>query len=568
MEITAQLARAVRSAVGVELDPDVALLQSSRRPGVDFQSDIALQLAQVTGVPPREVAAAIANAVDREVVELPEVSGPGFLNVVVRRSWLSAAVARAAGDARLGVPVTSSPRRIALDYSSPNAAKEMHVGHLRSTIIGDALVRLLRFAGHDVVPHNHVGDWGTPFGMLVEHLVDVGWDGTAGIADLNTCYQDARRKFDSDPAFADRARSRVVALQRGDDRTRELWRLLIAESARHLDEIYALLGVSLTSADTYGESFYQPMLDETLEDLRHKGLTELSDGAVCLFPPGFRGRDGSPLPLIVRKSDGAYGYHATDLATIRYWTGPRGATDLLFVVGAPQSLHFRQLFAAGRQAGYLTGEVHAEHIGFGTVLDEDGRPVRSRAGESVKLADLLAAAVDRADEVLAARSSLGTAERAEVARAVGIGAVKYAELSVDRLRDYVFTWDRMLAPGRNTAMYVQYAHARAASILRAAGGSVVGRPDLRTPAEHALALHLVRFPDAVDATLRTHAPHKLCAYLHETAAAFNGFYDTCPVLAAGAPPEVRSSRLVLTGLAASVLALGLSLLGIEAPERM
>ncbi|SFW73931.1 arginine--tRNA ligase [Amycolatopsis australiensis] len=569
-DVTEELARRVVAAAGEALDvaltPEQALVQASPREGVDYQANLAMSLGKRLGRPPREVAALIAGALELGgIADPPEVAGPGFLNFALRREWLEDRTAALLGDPRLGVPETPAPRRIALDYSSPNVAKEMHVGHLRTTVIGDALARLLRFAGHEVLPHNHLGDWGTPFGMLIEHLLDAPAEQRA-IADLDTFYREARRKFDSDEAFATRSRNRVVLLQRGDEETLAVWRELVAESTRHFDEVYALLEISLTGKDIYGESFYNPYLAAVVDDLERAGLTEISDGAVCVFPEGFRNREGDRLPLIVRKRDGGYGYAATDLATVRYWTAERGATDLLYVVGTPQAQHFAMVFAVCRAAGWLTG--HAEHIGFGTVLGADGKTMRTRAGDTVKLADLLTEAVKQAAEVVAERSDLDAAGQAGVARAVGIGAVKYADLSGDRERDYVFAWDRMLAKEGNTSVYLQYAHARTQSILRKADGVPDGTDiTLDMPAERTLALKLLSFGEALKATTNGYAPHKLCTYLYETAVIFSRFFEECPVLKASSP-ELRASRLRLTSLTSQTLALGLSLLGIEAPERL
>jgi arginyl-tRNA synthetase len=569
-DVTEELARRVVAAAGraldVELTPEQALIQASPRDGVDYQANLAMSLGKKLGRPPREVATLIAEALELDgIAETPEIAGPGFLNFVLRKDWLETRTESVLGDPRLGVPKTADPRTIALDYSSPNVAKEMHVGHLRSSVIGDALARLLRFAGHEVLPHNHLGDWGTPFGMLIEHLLEVPSEQRA-IADLDAFYREARRTFDSDDAFATRARNRVVLLQSGDEDTLTVWQGLVDESTRHFNEVYALLGISLTDKDIYGESFYNPYLAAVVDDLEAAGMTELSDGAVCVFPEGFRNRDGDRLPLIVRKRDGGYGYAATDLATVRYWTTERGATDLLYVVGAPQAQHFAMLFSTCRTAGWLTG--HAEHVGFGTVLGADGKTMRTRAGETIKLVDLLTEAVTQAATVVAERSELDAAGQAEVARAVGIGAVKYADLSGDRERDYVFAWDRMLAKEGNTSVYLQYAHARTRSILRKAGGEPEGtRIRLDEPAERALALKLLRFGEALQAATNAYAPHKLCTYLYETAVAFSRFYDDCPVLKAPTP-ELRASRLRLTTLTAHTLALGLSLLGIDAPDQL
>ena len=569
-DVTEELARRVVAAadraLGVELTPDQALIQASPREGVDYQGNLAMSLGKRLGRPPREVAELIAGALELDgIADPPEVAGPGFLNFLLRKEWLEMRTSALLGDPRLGVPETPAPRRIALDYSSPNVAKEMHVGHLRTSVIGDALARLLRFAGHEVLPHNHLGDWGTPFGMLIEHLLDVP-AGQRAIADLDTFYREARRKFDGDEAFATRARNRVVLLQSGDEGTLAVWQELVDESTRHFDEVYALLGISLTHEHIYGESFYNPFLAAVVDDLEKAGLTEVSDGAVCVFPEGFRNREGDRLPLIVRKRDGGYGYAATDLATVRYWTAERGATDLLYVVGTPQAQHFAMLFATCREAGWLTG--NAEHIGFGTVLGADGKTMRTRAGETIKLVDLLTEAVTQAAAVVAERSELDAPDQRKVAEAVGIGAVKYADLSGDRERDYTFDWGRMLAKEGNTSVYLQYAHARTRSILRKAGETPEGAQVLlEASAERALAVKLLKFGEALRAATSGYAPHKLCTYLYETAVVFSRFFEECPVLKAPSP-ELRASRLRLTTLTSHTLALGLSLLGIEAPEQL
>ncbi|MET7994373.1 arginine--tRNA ligase [Amycolatopsis sp. NPDC005232] len=571
-EVSEELARRVVDALHHALDVDIApadaLITVSTRDGVDYQCNLAMSLGKRLGRPPREVAAAIVEHLEiTDLAALPEIAGPGFLNFVLRREWLENSVNALGNDPRLGVEPATEPRRIALDYSSPNVAKEMHVGHLRSSVIGDAIVRLLRFAGHEVLPHNHLGDWGTPFGMLIEHLLDEPPAGPSGIGDLNEFYQAARRKFDSDEAFATRSRERVVKLQSGDTETLATWQGLVDESTRHFNEVYHLLGITLTDEDIYGESFYNPYLAKVVDELEADGLTELSDGAVCVFPEGFHNREGDRLPLIVRKRDGGYGYAATDLATAKYWTTERGATDLLYVVGTPQAQHFAMLFAVCRAAGWLDG-VHAEHIGFGSVLGADGKVMRTRAGETIKLADLLGEAVAQAADVVAERSELSEAEQHEVARAVGIGAVKYADLSGDRERDYVFDWDRMLAKDGNTSVYLQYAHARIESILAKAGDQSTGAPvTLAEPAERALALTLLRFGEALRSATSAYAPHKLCTYLYETAVTFSRFYEQCPVLAAETP-ALRASRVQLATLTSRTLVLGLELLGIEAPRRL
>jgi len=575
-QLARMVADAVRLALDVELTPEQALVRpSTPERGGDYQCNAAMSLGKRLGRPSREIGAAIAEAIEPAgLVETPTVGGPGFVNLRLRTEWLDAQLTDLIGDARLGVPLAAAPRRVVVDYSGPNVAKEMHVGHLRSTIIGDALVRLAEFLGHEVIRRNHLGDWGTPFGMLIEHLVDEGWtagDANHSISDLNGFYQKARKKFDADPEFADRARRRVVALQGGDEATLGLWRLLVTESQRHFEMVYGALGVKLTATDSYGESFYNPFLAETVAALQSIGLARYSDGALCAFPEGFTGRDGEPAPIIVRKSDGGYTYATTDLAGVRYWTRDRDAQELVYVIGAPQHQHLAMVFATSTDAGWLDDAHHAVHVSFGSVLGSDGRMLRTRSGDSVKLIELLDEAVERAAAVIAQRSELDDAERAGVARAVGIGAVKYADLSSAREKDYVFAWDRMLAMEGNTSVYLQYANARIWSIVRRAqaAGVVAGEViSVREPAERALAVALVRLPAAVAATDRGHAPHTLCGYLYELATTFSGFYETCPILADTTAPEQRASRLALAALTSQALTLGLGLLGIEAPEKL
>jgi arginyl-tRNA synthetase len=462
---------------------------------------------------------------------------------------------------------------VVIDYSSPNLAKEMHVGHLRSTIIGDALVRVLSFLGHDVTRQNHLGDWGTQFGMLVEHLVDQGWDRSAdhSISDLNVLYQAANARFNSDPEFAERARSRVVALQSGDPSTLDLWHQLVGESLHHAEEVYDRLGVLLTEDDLRGESYFNPMLPGVVSELEAKGLTVVDDGAVCVFPPGFKRRDGEPLPVIVRKSDGGFGYAATDLAAIRFRVADLGGERVVYVVGAPQTQHLAMVFAVAQMAGWLGEGGRAEHVSFGNILGEDGKPFKTRSGENVRLVDLLEEAETRAAAVVEERSDLSPESRKEVAHAVGIGAVKYADLSNDRVKDYVFAWDRMLAMDGNTAPYLQYAHARIQSIFRRAEGDLAtatfDASAVEHPAERALALQLLGLAAVVESVAETLQPHRLCTYLFETAQAFTTFYEQCPVLRADSEQQ-RANRLGLCHLTARVLSLGLELLGIETPERM
>src|SRR3989440_7664600 len=539
----------------------------------DFQADGALALARRLGRNPREIAAEVVERAQlADLCAVVEVSGPGFINLTLSDDALAPLVSAMAGEDRLGVAQVTEPETIIVDYSAPNVAKEMHVGHLRSTVIGDAAVRVLEWLGHTVIKANHVGDWGTPFGMLIEHLRDVGGAEAAhelSIGDLNGFYQAARAGFDADDSVQERARARVVALQSGDEQTLRLWRLLVTESEKYFLAVYERLGVRLSTEDFTGESFYHPALAGVVDELAAKGLLHNSGGATCAFPTGFTGRDGEPLPVIVRKRDGGYGYRATDLAAIRYRAQGLKATRLLYVVGAPQTQHLEMVFQVAREAGWLTGAQRAEHIGFGSVLGPDGRMLRTRAGASIKLVDLLDEAVTRAAAIVAEKNpDLDETTRAQVARAVGIGAVKYADLSTDRVKDYTFDWERMLAFAGNTAPYLQMAHARIRSILRKAGSGTPATAAITIvePAEHTLALDLLAFSDVIDQVSETLEFHRLGGYTYRLATAFTTFWEHCPVLRA--EDGIRESRLALCDLTGRVLRQGLDLLGITAPERM
>ena len=537
----------------------------------DYQANGVMGLAKALGRNPREVAQDIVDRLDLTGVATVTVAGPGFLNIALDEAYLGGQVTGLLADERLGV-ARGSAHTVVIDYSAPNVAKEMHVGHLRSTVIGDALARLHRFVGHHVVARNHVGDWGTPFGMLIEHLVDLGEEDalrTLTIGDLDGFYRQARAKFDEDDAFRERARQRVVALQAGDPETRRLWRLLVDESVAYFSEVYAALDITLTPADVVGESSYNDDLLQVVEDLRRLGLLRESDGAWCAFPAGFVNREGEPLPLIVQKRDEGFGYAATDLAAVRDRVERVGAKEILYVVGSPQAQHFDMVFAVAREAGWLPPDVSAVHVNFGNVLGPDHKMFKSRSGETIKLINLLNEAIDRADAALLAREPEGDPEsRRRLAEAIGRGAIKYADLSTDRQRDYVFDLDRMVAFEGDTGPYLQYAHARVCSILRRAGEEIVtpGRFTWDEPAERALALGLLRLSDAVDGALATHQPHKLSGYLFDLSQRLTAFYDACPVLSAEG--DLRRQRLVLCELTRRVLAQGLDLLGIAAPSQM
>ena len=562
-----RLAAAFEAIAGEPVDPAIRRSQHA-----DLQADGALALARRLGRSPRELAAAVVARADlADLCVHVSIAGPGFINLTISDETLGRLVTGLAPDDRLGVARAEDPETVVVDYSAPNAAKEMHVGHLRSTIIGDAVARLLAWLGHTVIRQNHIGDWGTPVGMLIEHLVDVGEDGAAdvlSVGDLTGFYQAARAKFDSDQDFADRTRRRVVLLQAGDPASRRLWALLVAKSKRYFAAVYRRLDVELTDADYDGESSYQDQLESVLAELDALGLIRISDGASCVYPKGFTNRDGEPLPLIVRKRDGGFGYATTDLAAIRHRLCDLGATRLLYVVGLPQHLHLQMVYETAREAGWLRPPTRAEHVGHGSVLGSDGKLLRTRAGASVKLGALLDEAIARAAAVVAAKNpQLGPDERAAVAHAVGIGAVKYADLSTDRIKDYVFDLDRMLALHGNTAPYLQYAHARVQSIFRKAGPDARPGPvRIAEPAEHALALDLLGFAGLVPHLAESLELHRLAGYLSGLAAAFMTFFEQCPVLTA--PDPVRSGRLTLCDLTGRTLRTGLGLLGIAAPDRM
>jgi len=566
-----RLKSALARAFGAEYRETDPLLRRSER--ADFQVNVAMSLGKALRRPPRDVAQALLAELDVSDLCGPngvEVAGPGFINLTLQDDVLARALGEMLADSALGI-AKAEPREVCVvDYGSPNIAKEMHAGHLRSSIIGDTLCRVLAFRGHEVIRQNHIGDWGTPFGMLLEHLLDVQQQGAAGLdpSAITEFYQAARAKFDADPSFADRARARVVRLQSGEPETLALWAEFVASSKRYMTTVFERLGVELVDSDVRGESFFNDKLPGIAAELEERGLAVVDKGALCVFPPGFVSREGEPLPLIVRKKDGGFGYAATDLAAIRYRHEVLGGTRLLYVIGAPQQQHLAMVFAVAKMAGWLTPPTRAEHVAFGSVLGEDRKKLASRSGESVKLIELLDEAVERAHQaVLEKNPDLPEEERLRVARQVGIGAVKYADLSSDRIKDYVFDWKRMVAFEGNTGPYLQYAHARIHSIFRNADGEAgVGTIQIAAPAERGLALELLGFGRALEEVEATLEPHKLCGYLYGLASSFSSFFVACPVLKA--EPAERASRLALCQVTARTLATGLNLLGIAAPERM
>ncbi len=576
MSLQSALSPLVSAAIEAALGPEHAGADPVLRPSqfADIQANAALALAKRAGRPPRDVAAAIVEHLAADgVLAQVEISGPGFINLTLDDAWIGNRVSAMSADERLGVP-RQETQTVPIDYSAPNVAKEMHVGHLRTTVVGDALARTLEHLGHHVIRQNHIGDWGTPFGMLIEHLLEVGEDSDEARlleTDPNAFYQAARGRFESDEDFATRSRSRVVALQAGDAETLRLWTGLVELSTHYFNRIYGTLGVTLTDADLAGESTYNDDLAAICDELEAAGIATMSEGALCVFLEGYTGREGRPVPLIIRKSDGGYGYGTTDLATVRHRVRDLGADRILYVVGAPQSLHLNMVWDTARLAGWLPDTVEVVHVQIGNVLGEDRKILRTRSGAPLRLMALLEEAVATARAVIdEARPDLPEETRATIAPQIGIGAVKYADLSVAHDSEYVFDLSRMVSLTGNTGPYLQYAAARVRSIFRTAGvgpEQARGRIVVTEPAERELALELIEFGEVVAQVGAALEPHRLCGYLFQVAQAFSAFYENCPVLKAD-DPAVRESRLALCAVTLDVLVTGLGLLGIEAPEEM
>ena len=592
-----RLGRAL-AAAGMAEAP--AIVRPSAKPQFgDYQANGCMAAAKRADANPRELAQKVKDILDAEIeanpadlIENLEIAGPGFINITLNRNWLAEQLTARLDDARLGVDAPADPQTVVVDYSSPNLAKEMHVGHLRSTIIGDALARVLHVIGHHVIRQNHVGDWGTQFGMLIAQCKADGVHTTVGrplggtvriidaakISDMEELYRRAKRSFDENVPvdgvpFQDLARDYVVRLQSGDEEVEALWWYVVGQSLEHCLEVYEKLGVLLTKDDVRGESAYNDDLPQVVADLRAAGLLEESQGAQCVFLDEFRGKgpDDSDLPVIIQKSDGGYLYATTDLAGMRYRSGTLGAHRVLYVTDSRQGGHFAMVFGVARKAGFVSEDISLEHVPFGMMLGEDRRPFKTRTGGTVKLSDLLGEAVQRARAVVEEKNpDLSDDDKDAIADAVGIGAVKYADLSQNRNSDYVFNWTKMLSFEGNTAPYMQYAYARVSSIFGKAGmtaDDVSGAVTLAEPAERILGVKLAQFPETVHTVAAECLPNVLCAYLYDLAGAFMSFYEACPVLKAD-DAATRASRLVLCKLTAHTIKTGLDLLGIETIEQM
>ncbi|MER7111302.1 arginine--tRNA ligase [Streptomyces sp. NPDC000229] len=572
-----RLADALTAALPEAGSADPLLRRSDR---ADFQANGILALAKKLKGNPRELATKVVGAIPaNDVLKDIEVSGPGFLNITITDKAILDTLAARAADERLGVPYAEEAGTTVIDYAQPNVAKEMHVGHLRSAVIGDAMVKIMEFAGEKVIRRHHIGDWGTQFGMLIQYLIehpheldhkDADVSGEEAMSNLNRLYKAARAHFDSDEEFKARSRDRVVALQSGDEETLALWQRFVDESKIYFYSVFNKLDMEINDPDVVGESGYNDMLDETCRLLEESGVAVRSEGALCVFFDDVKGPDGNPVPLIVKKSNGGYGYAATDLSAIRDRVQNLGADTLVYVVDARQSLHFKMVFETARRAGWLNDQVHAVQLAFGTVLGKDGKPFKTREGETVRLVDLLDEAIDRAAAVVREKAQdLTEDEIAERATQVGIGAIKYADLSTSASRDYKFDLDQMVSLNGDTSVYLQYAYARIKSIIRKAGDSrPAAHPDIAlAPAERALGLHLDQFAETLAEVASSYEPHKLAAYLYQLASHYTTFYSECPVLKADTPEQVEN-RLFLCELTARTLHQGMALLGIRTPERL
>jgi arginyl-tRNA synthetase len=540
----------------------------------DYQANFAMGLAKELKKNPREVATQVVEKLkDNKLFSKLEIAGPGFINITLEDDFLNHFLQKLMLQEKTGASETKHNEIVVVEYPSANAAKEMHVGHLRPAIIGDALARIFIYLGYNVIKQNHLGDWGTQFGMLIEHLfTSASTDEQHHISDLNAFYQQAKKRFDDEPGFADRARQRTVELQQGEPRARELWKKIIDESENHFEEVYKKLGLLISREDTRGESFYNDQLDDVTKELADKNLLELSDGAKVIFLEGFVDQNNKPLPLIVRKSDGAALYATTDLAALRYRIKTLHASRIIYMTDARQKQHFAMFFAAGRKAGWITPEVRVDHIPFGSILGEDHKPFKTRSGESIKLAALLNEAQQRAKNILKEKNSTLSEEQQEiVANAIGIGALKYADLSNDKIRDYVFNWDSMLSFEGNTAPYLQNAYVRICALFRK------GNVDMNSISfdaikiinsfEHQLSVKICGFSDVLISVADDLNLHRLCAYLYELASLFHRFYEHCPILN-NDDKEIKTSRLALAAATARIVKIGLSLLGIQVIEFM
>ncbi|MGJ7249048.1 arginine--tRNA ligase [Morganella morganii] len=576
MNIQAILSDKIQQALisaGAPLDCDAIVKQSAKAQFGDYQANGVMAAAKKMGMPPRQLAEKVIELLDLDgIAEKTEIAGPGFINIFLSPVWLTAQLETALADDKLGLtPV--EPMTIAIDYSAPNVAKQMHVGHLRSTIIGDAAARTQEYLGHKVIRCNHVGDWGTQFGMLIAYLEKMQNEdaGDMALADLEAFYREAKKHYDEDEVFAERARGYVVKLQGGDEYCRTMWRKLVDITMQQNQETYNRLNVTLTEDDVMGESLYNDMLPGIVSDLMNRGIAEESEGAIVVYLDEFKNKEGEPMGVIIRKKDGGYLYTTTDIACAKYRHDVLHADRVLYYIDSRQHQHLMQAWTIVRKAGYIPESMTLEHHMFGMMLGKDGKPFKTRAGGTIRLSDLLDEAVERAEKLIREKNSdMPEDELKQLAEVVGIGAVKYADLSKSRTTDYIFDWDNMLAFEGNTAPYMQYAYTRVASVFKRAdidADSLTQPIILTDDRERQLAARLLQFEETITAVAREGLPHMMCSYLYDLAGLFSGFYEHCPILAAESE-ELRQSRLKLALLTQKTLKAGLDTLGIGTVEKM
>ena len=529
----------------------------------DYQFNGAMALAKKLGKNPREIANDILDNLDfTGVLSKAEIAGPGFINLWLNPLWIASECSNALNDARLNISQRKNPIKVVVDYSGPNMAKQMHVGHLRSTIIGDTLANLLTFLGDDVVRQNHIGDWGTQFGMLIAYLEMKDEDGAVSLKDLEQFYKDAKGEFDANEAFADKAREYVVKIQSGDKHCLQLWQKFIDISLGHCEEVYEKLNVNLTRDDVRAESFYNDDLPKIVEDLKSAGLLQESNGAQCVF------LEGDEIPVIIQKADGGYLYATTDLAALRYRAQNLGAKRISYVVDARQAGHFKQVFTVAKNAGFVPQDVKLEHIAFGTMMDKGGKPFKTRDGGTVKLIDLLDEAVVKAKETISNKDEYSKEQIEELSKIIGIGAVKYADLAINRESNYIFNWDKMLSFEGNTSLYMQYGYARIQSIFRKHDAAINGKIIIGDTLEHRLAIMLLRFEDVLNRAAIDASPNQITTYLYELVTLFMRFYEQNPILKEGVDEVTKMSRLQLADLTAKTIKQGLDILGIKVVDKL
>ncbi len=563
MQIKSQINNIITNALkSIDINKDASVSEATKAEFGDFQYNGAMPLAKELKKPPREIAQQIAKEIeDNPIFSKVEIAGPGFINLTINKEFLEDNLTKALDD-RAGVEKRDNPIKVVVDYSSPNMAKQMHVGHLRSTIIGDSIANLFEFLGDDVIRQNHIGDWGTQFGMLVAYFEESGASVDAKLSDLEQFYKEAKQRFDESEEFANKSRLNVVKLQSGDEETLKLWKSFIDKSLQHAQEIYDALNVKLTNENVRGESAYNEYLAQIVKELEDKNIAKESQGAKCIF---FEDSDN---PLIVQKADGGYLYATTDLAAIKYRVQELGAKRVSYVVDARQSEHFKQVFETARRAGFVKEDTILEHIAFGMMLDKSGRPFKTRSGETIKLKDLIDEAINRAKAVISRANEYDDNELEKIAKAVGIGSLKYADLSINRQSNYIFDWDKMLSLDGNTALYMQYAYARINSILNKAGEFEPKKPILSDELERRLALKVLSLEDILNRAYTEAMPHLITNYLYELATLFMRFYEKNPILKDGVNKEERNSRLILAKATANAIKVSLDILGIEVLERL